>query len=283
MISIFIPFLILGGIGILAGLLLGFASKNFAVTEDPRQQLLRKCLPGANCGGCGFAGCDDYARAVAKGEALVGRCGVGGPAVTEKMAEIMGVSSADNVPEVAFAACCGTKDKAERRFRYYGTNSCLEAAMIPGGSIKTCRWGCLGFGECVKVCRFDAIHMVNGVALVDAERCRACGACVNACPKHLIRMIPKGALVEVSCSSRERGPEVKDSCKAGCIGCGICARQCPQKAITMQNNLPVIDHTICDGCGLCTEKCPTHALGLLKEKVLSPEDERIQITAGVVK
>ena len=283
MASIFIPFLILGGIGILAGLLLGFASKKFAQEEDPRQQLLRECLPGANCGGCGFAGCDAYARAVAAGEVPVGRCGVGGKETADKMAAIMGVSSDAGQPMVAFTACCGNKDKAERRFHYYGTSACREASVIPGGSIKSCRYGCLGFGDCVKACLFDAIHIKNGIAVVDRDKCRGCRACIEACPKHLIRMISKEAAVEVYCSNCERGLDVKDICKAGCIGCGICSRQCPQKAITMQNDLPVIDHALCDGCGLCAEKCPVHVLRLIKEEGSSLKDERVQMVPDVVK
>lgn len=266
LINILIPLLILGVLGVLFGVLLGFASKKFAVPQDPLFPKLRDALPGANCGGCGYAGCDAYAKAVAAGEAPVGKCPVGGASVTEAMSAIMGVSAEEGERLIAYVCCSGTSETAPDHFAYQGIESCDEATLIPGGGPKACAYGCLGFGSCVKACPFDAIHVENGVARVDEEKCKACGACVAACPKKIIRLIPAEAAVRPSCSNKERGKDVKDVCQVGCIGCGLCMRACEAGAIQMKDQLPQIDYALCTGCGACAAKCPVHIIHCLNVK-----------------
>ncbi len=259
-IKILMPLLVLGVLGGLFGFLLWFASKKFAVKVDEKEVKLQECLPGANCGACGYPGCSGYAAAVAKGEAKVGLCVPGGQKVSDDMAAIMGTEAEASEKMVAMIRCAGSNDKAEKRFKYSGIKSCLEASTIPGGSIKECRYGCLGLGDCAAACPFGAMSTENGIAKVDKDKCVGCGACVKACPKKVIALVPADAKVAVNCANPLRGPEVKNNCKVGCIGCTLCARNCPEKAITMVNNLPVVDHTICTGCGTCTMKCPVRAI-----------------------
>lgn len=254
--NIIIPLLILGVLGIVFGLLLGYASKKFEVKQDPLFAPLRDALPGANCGACGYAGCDAYAKAVASGSAPIGKCPVGGAKVSEAMSQIMGVEAQESEQLVAYIRCLGNHEVASNRYRYHGVQSCNEAAMIPGGGPKLCAYGCLGFGSCMEACSFDAIELVNGVARVNEQKCKACGSCVKACPKNLITLIPASLAIRPSCSNPERGKEVKDVCQVGCIGCGLCARACEAGAIHMENNLPQIDPDLCTGCHACAEKCP---------------------------
>lgn len=260
--DILIPLLILGILGIVFGLLLGYASKKFAVPQDPLFPKLRDALPGANCGACGYAGCDAYAKAVAAGEAPVGKCPVGGASAAEAMGEIMGVTAETEDRMVAYIRCSGNQEVAGDRYRYHGVQSCNEAAMIPGGGAKLCAYGCLGLGSCAAACSFDAIHIVNGIAKVDEKSCKACGSCIKACPKHLISLIPAVLSVRPSCSNPERGKDVKEVCQVGCIGCGLCMRACEAGAIKMENGLPQIDASLCTGCHACAEKCPVKIIHL---------------------
>jgi RnfABCDGE-type electron transport complex B subunit len=248
--------LLVGVIGILIGLLLGFAGIKLAVPVDEKEIAVREVLPGNNCGGCGFAGCDALAKAIAAGEAPVNACPVGGAAVADKIGAVMGVDAGDAVKMVAFVKCAGTCDKAALKANYYGISDCKRAAAIPGKSDKACAFGCMGFGSCVSACQFDAIHVVNGVALVDKEKCVACGKCMEECPNQLIELVPYEAAYGVSCMNRDKGPQVMAVCDTGCIGCGICAKQCESDAITVENNVAHIDQSKCTGCGKCAEKCP---------------------------
>lgn len=248
---------LLAVLGILIGILLGVAGKLFAVETDERVLGVRENLPGNNCGGCGYAGCDALAEAIVKGEAEVSACPVGGATVAEKIAEIMGVdASADSGRQVAYVKCAGTCDLAKNKYNYVGDMDCREAAMVPGRGDKACSYGCLGLGSCVKECPFDAIHIKNGIAEVDKEKCMACGKCVAICPNHVIDMIPYESAYMVQCNSNDKGKEVMQLCQTGCIGCGICVKQCEYGAITMENNLAKIDGSKCQGCGKCAEKCP---------------------------
>lgn len=258
----FLPLIILGVLGGVFGLLLAFASKKFGVKEDERVEKISELLPGANCGACGYPGCSGYARAIVSGEASIGLCTGCNQEKLNQIAAIMGTEASAQEKKVAFVNCLGTPDRAEKRFKYYGVNSCLEASVIPGGGDKECRFGCLGMGSCVDVCKFDGIHIVNGVAVVDNEHCVGCGACVKTCPRHVISLIPVSAKVTVNCINTGRGLDVKNICKVGCIGCTMCARNCPEKAITMEANLPKVDHSLCTGCGTCAQKCPVHAIVL---------------------
>lgn len=258
--EILFPVLCLGGLGLLFGVVLGYASKKFAVEVDPLVPLVRECLPGANCGGCGFAGCDAFAEAVASGAAPANGCPIGGADCAEKVATVMGVEVSAEEPKVAFVRCKGSKSKAIDKAAYYGVEDCSQAMVVPGGGNKACEYGCLGFGSCVKACQFDAIDVIDGVAVVNEDNCVACGACVTACPKNLIDLIPKKQLVRVACTSQNKGAEVKKACEVGCIGCTLCVKACPFDSIEMNGNLPVINDETCKNCGLCEKKCPTGAI-----------------------
>lgn len=258
--DILYPILALGGLGLLFGLVLGYSSKKFAVEVDPKVPLIREALPGANCGGCGYAGCDAYAEAVASGAAAPNCCPIGGAACAENIGSIMGLTVDASEPKVAYVKCQGTCEKAKDKYAYYGLIDCQEAMNVPGAGAKTCEFGCLGYGSCVKACAFDAIDIVDGIAKVNKENCVACGACIKACPKGIIELVPEKQKVFVACNSKAKGLEVKNACSVGCIGCGICAKACPKDAITMVNNLSVIDYSKCVNCGICAQKCPTKAI-----------------------
>ena len=243
-------------VGLIIGLVLVSANQKFAIEIDPKEIAVRELLPGNNCGACGFAGCDALAAAIAKGEAPANSCPVGGNPVAAKISELMGVDAQEKEKRVAFVKCSGIIGVMKPHSNYVGIETCEAAASLPGKGIKTCQYGCLGFGSCVKACQFDAIHVVNGVAVVDRSKCVACGKCAEACPQRIIDIIPDSAIYAVQCSTRERGPVVKKQCDAGCIGCGLCVRQCEHDAIRVVNNIAKIDYEKCIGCGKCAEKCP---------------------------
>ena len=226
--GIVIAAVLVGGVGLFIGVFLGLAGKKFAVEVDEKEVAVREQLPGNNCGGCGYPGCDGLAAAIAKGEAPVNACPVGGAPVAAKIAAVMGEEVGETVRTSAFVKCLGDCEKTT---------------------------GCLGFGSCVKACPFDAIHIINGIAKVDQEKCKSCGKCVAECPKHLIEIIPYGQH-QVGCSSKEKGKEVMGACKVGCIGCKKCEKECPAGAITVTDNVAHIDKEKCTNCGKCKEVCP---------------------------
>ena len=254
--AIIIAAAVVGGTGLVVGILLGVASEAFKVPVDEKEVAVRACLPGNNCGGCGFPGCDGLAKAIAQGEAPVGACPVGGPDAAAKIAAIMGVEAGDAVKQVAYVKCAGTCEVAKEKYNYTGVQDCVSAMVTPGAGSKACAYGCLGLGSCVKACEFDALHIVNGIAVVDKEKCVACGKCIATCPKSLIELIPYEAKVAVQCSSKDMGKDVKASCSVGCIGCRMCTKVCEFGAITVENNLAHIDQSKCTGCGACAAKCP---------------------------
>ena len=256
-------------LGAAFGAILSFAAKVFAVEKDPREEAILECLPGANCGGCGFPGCAGYAAAVAAGKAEVNNCAAGGEGVAAQIAEIMGVSAGDSVKQIAVVHCTGCGID-HTKYNYEGVKDCLAASRLPGGGPLGCDYGCLGFGTCEKVCPFDAIHVVNGVAVVDAEKCKACGKCVDACPRHIIALEPFKTKkhVAIPCSSHAKGPVVTKVCSNGCIACGICVKACPKEAITLDNFLARIDYDKCIGCTICAQKCPR---GLITVDGVVPE------------
>ena len=176
--------------------------------------------------------------------------------VAAKIGAIMGQEVGESVREVAFVKCAGTCENANADYEYYGVEDCSMMAFVPNGGPKKCNFGCLGFGECVKACPFDAIHIKNGVAVVDKEQCKACGKCIKACPKNLIELVPYDAKHIVQCSSQDKGKQVMTACKVGCIGCKMCERVCESGAVTVENNIAHIDQSKCTGCGACAEKCP---------------------------
>ena len=256
--TILIPVIVLSILGLVFGLLLSVASVVFAVVRDPKIDEIKEVLPGANCGGCGKAGCDALAEAIACGEAAVNACPVGGADCAKAIAAIMGQEVSDKVPDVAWVACNGCKEECAMKYEYYGNSSCKEVHALMGGP-KVCAYGCIGDGACVEVCKFDAIRInERGVAEVDRMKCTSCGMCMAVCPTQIISLMPQDKEVFIACSSRDKGKTVKEYCPTGCITCGICAKKCPQGAITInkEKNLPVIDYSKCNDCGTCVLKCP---------------------------
>ncbi len=259
--NILYAFAVLGGMGLVFGVLLGIASKAFYVKKDERVEKIVECLPGANCGGCGCAGCSDLAAKIVSGEAGVSACSVNSSENIAKIAEIMGVEASDALAKRAHVKCRGAIGVAEERYVYDGIDDCVVANRLGGGP-KMCAFACLGLGSCVKVCKFDAIEIKNGVAVVNDEKCTGCGMCADICPKGVIEIIPKGKPTIVNCNSKEKGVSVTKACRAGCIGCGLCVKACEKGAVKIENNLAVVDYSICDGCGECEKKCPKGCIGL---------------------
>ena len=260
-IMILVTVVILAVIGFLIGLLLVKAAEKFAVETDPREAAVRECLPGNNCGACGYPGCDGLAAAIARGEAKTNGCPVGGARVAADIALVMGIEAEGAQNRVAFVRCGGTCDKAKRKSVYVGIHTCEAAAAAPGRGELFCTQGCIGYGDCVKACGFDAMHVEDGIASVDRTKCVGCGLCAAACPQHLIDMIPGASSpYTVQCSNTERFPILKTQCDAGCRGCGVCAKSCPSDAIHMENNLARIDYEKCTGCGTCAQKCPAKCI-----------------------
>lgn len=260
MLDIIIAAAVVGIVGILIGILLGIASEAFKVEVDEREILVREALPGNNCGGCGYPGCDGLAKAIAKGEAAVGACPVGGAPVAEVIASIMGVEAGGADKKVAFVRCKGSCSKTKKNFIYHGIQDCNKLMVVPGTSEKDCFYGCSGYGSCVRECEFDAIHVIDGVAIVDKEKCVACGKCVGACPKKLIEIVPYKSTHLVQCNSQDKGKDVKAKCEVGCIACTICTKQCEDDAIHMHGNVAKIDYAKCTNCGKCAAKCPTKVI-----------------------
>ncbi len=250
--------IVLSGLGLAFGVFLAFASKKFHVEHDPKIDEVLNVLPGANCGACGYAGCQAYAEAVVMNKDVpVDLCVPGQKAVADKVAQILGrTASEKKLQLVAQLKCNGSKELTTNKFNYDGIKTCKAAALVQGGP-KSCSYGCIGFGDCVKACKFDALKMgPNGLPIVDKEKCVACGACVKACPKGLFKLVPKDKHVHVLCSSKDKAAVVIKACKVGCTGCKLCEKNCPADAIHVNDNLAEIDYTKCTECGKCVEVCP---------------------------
>ena len=277
--SIVIAIAVLGGLGLIFGLVLAVASKVFYVETDPRLDKLNDCLPGANCGGCGYAGCAAYAEAVLKGEAPIGACASGGDECAQAMAAIMGIKVEAFTRKVAMVCCSGERSYdaegnltkgAKMKATYEGFHDCLAASKVGGSGplsckygclgygtcTKACKYGCLGFGTCVKACKFGAISIKGGVATVDEDLCVGCMACAHACPRNVIVSVEPGRNTHIACASTAKGAVTTRGCTVGCIGCGLCKKICPEGAISVVNNLAVIDYSKCVDCGLCATVCP---------------------------
>lgn len=255
-VKILAPILSLGGMGLAFGSLLAYASQKFAVEVDERIPQVTEVLPGANCGGCGFAGCEAFAAAVVEGKAPVNGCPVGGASCASAIGDILGVTAEKTEKMVAKVLCHGTDDKAKLKYEYYGVEDCVAAAKLGGGP-KSCSYGCMGLGTCVQECLFGAIDIVDGIAVIDPDKCTACGKCITACPKNVIELIPASQQTWVMCKSKDKGGEVKKYCQVGCIGCKICEKACKFDAVHVEDNVAVIDASKCVNCSQCVIKCPT--------------------------
>ena len=257
--SILYAGLVLGGVGLIFGLVLTFAAKAFKVEADERVEQVRECLSGANCGGCGYPGCDSFAKAVVAGEAPVNGCIPAGNTSAKKIAAIMGVEAEHVEHKTACVMCQGVSGEAKDKYQYDGYQSCLAAAGMAGGP-KDCRFACLGLGDCVNKCKFGAISIKNGVAVVDPDKCTACGTCVETCPRHVISLLPRSQKVAVRCHNTDNAKAARAVCTNACIGCGRCTKECEFGAIVVENGLAHIDAEKCTACGKCVSVCPCNCI-----------------------
>ncbi|MDD5508643.1 MAG: Fe-S cluster domain-containing protein [Bacteroidales bacterium] len=270
-------------IGVVSAVILYFVAQKFKVIEDPRIDDVNEILPGANCGGCGFAGCRNFAESLVKSGNLEGFfCPVGGNATMAQVATILGLQAVEKAPMVAVVRCNGSLANAPTKYRFDGPATCFFAHQLFSGE-SGCPYGCLGLGDCVAACKFDAMYMdpETGLPVVIEENCTACGACVIACPRSIIELRnkgPKGKRIFMSCINKEKGAIARKNCAVACIGCGKCVKVCPYDAITLENNLAYIDFVKCKLCRKCVPECPTNAIleinfPLKKEKVIDTESQ----------
>ena len=272
--NIALPVILVVVIGFIAAAVLAFASKVFYVEVDETAVAIEEVLPGANCGGCGFAGCSGYAGALAADHSFpTNKCAVGGADVAAKIAEILGVSAQEGEKEVAVVMCNGTKTAAKAIMEYTDIKTCKAAKSVFAGG-KACPFGCIGLGDCAAACQFDAIHVRDGVAWVDRSKCVACGACAKACPNKLIRIAPEKNIVFVRCSSTAKAADAMKACKNACIGCKKCEKECKFDAVHVENNLSFIDPTKCKNCGMCEKVCPTGNIINMRLVVKAANDKK---------
>jgi RnfABCDGE-type electron transport complex B subunit len=262
--SILIPVLIVSVIGLILGLALAVASIVMAVPVDTKAEAIRECLPGANCGACGFSGCDGYAAALSKGITKnTALCSPGGNDVSKQIAEIAGLDAGNVAPSAAVVTCQGFCEKANTKMIYNGVESCQMAKQLFGGP-KDCIYGCIGLGDCVKACPYEAIHICDGVARVNPAMCKACKMCVKTCPNSLIKMMPlHEAKAVVLCANKDKGAVTRKECELGCIGCMKCVKACEFDAVKVENFCAKVNFTKCTGCGKCTEVCPVKCINLI--------------------
>lgn len=257
---IVIAIIVVTVIGILCAAMLSVASKVMAVEVDERVPKVAACLPGANCGGCGYPGCEGYAAALVGDPDLdLTLCAPGGAAAVAAMGEILGRSGGEMVKKFAVIQCTGDCNATGNKMEYKGIDSCAGAKLMFGGAGE-CTYGCLGLGDCAAVCPENAICIENGIAHVDTRVCTGCGACTKVCPNNVIALVPEKFNVKIACSNKDKGALVRKKCKAGCIGCGMCMKKCPEGAITLKDNLASIDYSKCTNCGTCKESCPVKCI-----------------------
>ena len=249
-------------IGAAAGALLTVAGKLFFVKTDETVEKITESLPGANCGGCGFAGCEAYAEALAKGYAKPNLCAPGGLEVNRRISGILGVAVEESEPLKAYVHCNGCSDATKDKYVYIGSKSCIAAEKFYNGK-GSCSYGCIGFGDCASVCDNNAIEIVNGAAVINPGKCFGCGKCVKACPNHLISLRKQSSAVAIRCFSQDTGKITRTVCKNGCLGCGLCEKKCPEKAVTINNNHAEINYDKCTSCGTCAAVCPAKCIEVL--------------------
>jgi RnfABCDGE-type electron transport complex B subunit len=268
--NLVIAVLVMAGLGITLSVVLAVANRGLFVFEDPRIDEVEAMLPGANCGACGQAGCRAFAEAVVEGKAPPAQCSVNSPEMTEKIAAYLGVEAGAQTRRVARLACAGGNNVARQMATYYGAETCRAATLVAGGG-KGCVWGCLGYGDCMDVCNFDAIRMdENDLPVVDEDKCTACGACVDECPKDLFTLLPVDQRLWVACKNEAFGDEVEEECVVACTACGRCAMDAPNNMISIVNNLARVDYSKWrPDCKVAIERCPTGAIVWL-DKDLGP-------------
>ena len=265
---ILLAVIFVGALGLVCAVAIVVLSKFLAVPVDEKAVEIEELLPGANCGSCGFSGCSGYAEALSKGETdKVNLCNPGGQEVADAISAALGRESAVLTPMTAVVRCRGYDDVAIKKMRYEGVASCRLANQLYGGE-KLCPFGCVGLGDCVDACKYDAIRVVNGVAVVDPAACKACGMCASVCPKKLITLLPKGTPnARVLCRNAQKGAQTRKECTNGCIGCMKCQKVCEAGAVKVANFLAEVDNDLCVACGKCVEACPTGAIaGALPRK-----------------
>jgi Na+-translocating ferredoxin:NAD+ oxidoreductase subunit B len=265
---IIISIIVLTALGLVASALLAASSKLLYVEEDPRVEAVTDALPGANCGGCGFAGCEGYAVAVLYDPAIPpNKCCAGGAEVSEKVAQLSGKAMGDSEPLVAFRRCDRIGGNVQQKFEYHGVPTCRAAAMVQDGPY-ACKFSCLGLGDCVRACPFNAMNLRNGMVYIDPDACTACGTCTRVCPNSILQLVPRRSRVMVFCSSQDKGKEVSSVCEVGCISCMKCVKKCPANAISIKDNRTHIDHQLCLDYGpeceeACVASCPRKILRCL--------------------
>ncbi len=261
---ILLAVILLAVVGFIAAVGLTVASKVFAVPVDEKAEKIRECLPGANCGACGFSGCDGYAAALSKGETTnTALCAPGGSEASKAIGEVTGLAAGDVKPMAAVVMCQGHYNNAVQKLEYQGVQSCKMAAQIFGGP-KECIYGCLGFGDCVEACEYGAINICNGIARINPYECKACKKCVKTCPKALIELMPlEETRAAVLCKNHDKGAATRKECTAGCIGCMKCVKSCENEAISIDRFCAKVDFEKCTGCGKCHEQCPVGAIDVI--------------------
>lgn len=270
LLSILLALGVCGIIAIVLDVVLGLVSHFFAVKEDETVVKIRACLPGVNCGACGYKGCDDYAAAVAEGRAKPNLCVPGAETTANELGAILGIEVEAPEDVVAYVHCNGHCEATTKKAAYDGISTCRAASMLFAGP-DACRFGCVGLGDCAAACPSGAICLEDGIAHVDSSLCIGCGVCAATCPKHIISMVPQETAAIVSCSNTDKGAQARMVCKNACIACKKCEKVCPHGAVTVQNNLANVNYDKCTGCGACAEACPTGAIHCVKFPDI-PED-----------
>ena len=277
LITIILAALVLALLAVAMAYVLGWANRAFHVEVDPKVEALIEALPGANCGGCGFVGCAEYAEAVARGDTDVSLCAPGGAGCAKRLAEIMGVEVGESLPYRAVVHCAAKLRDRLLRVPYQGEKTCAGANLV--GGVQGCTYGCLGSGDCTRACDYDAIHVIDGLATVDYQKCIGCKACARVCPRNIITMVPFKAeqMLVVACSNQDKGPDVKQVCTVGCIGCTACSRNA--ELMAMEGNLPLIDYDqygdVAD-FAKARQKCPRSSMLYVGK----PTEEDLAAVAG---